>query len=55
MKGLRLILYFIGIGLLLWVSCTSIAYRFVNPLKTETEIFLHIPKSFVLYFRDNTE
>lgn len=48
MKNYRLIIYFIGIGFLLWIACTSIAYRFINPGKTETEAFLHIPKSMML-------
>jgi len=41
----------ITIILLLWISVTSIIYRFSNKNKTETEIFLHIPKSFILDFK----
>lgn len=48
MKGLRLILKFLFVGILLWTACTSMAYRFINPSKTDVEAFLHIPKSFVL-------
>lgn len=36
--------------LLLWIGVTSIIARFKNPKLTETELFLRIPKSFILNF-----
>lgn len=50
MKKHGLVIYFVFIGFILWIVCTSLAYRFCNPSKTETEIFLHMPKSFMLDF-----
>lgn len=37
--------------LLLWIGVTSIIAGFKNPKLTETELFLRIPKSFVLNFK----
>lgn len=50
MKHISVIWYFVLIGIVLWAACTSQIYGFKNPSKTQTEIFLHIPKSFVLDF-----
>lgn len=50
MKKLGRFLYLILVLILFWLVGTSIAYRFLNPYKTETEIFIHIPKSFILDF-----
>ena len=36
--------------LLLWIGVTSIIARFKNPKLTETELFLRIPKSFILNY-----
>lgn len=33
------------------IAITSTVYRFKHPEKTETEIFLHIPKSFIYNFK----
>lgn len=38
--------------LVLWTGITSTIYRFSNPSKTQVEAFLHIPKSFVLDFKE---
>lgn len=42
--------YYIIFALLIWVAITSTIYRFKHPDKTETEAFLHIPRSFILDF-----
>ena len=44
------IVWFILVFLLLWTGVTSIIARFKNPKLTETELFLRIPKSFILNF-----
>ena len=36
--------------ILLWISITSTICAFKNPEMTETQLFLHIPKSFILDF-----
>lgn len=41
----------IFILLLLWISITSMIYRIRNRTKTETEVFFHIPKSFICDFK----
>jgi len=46
------ILTFVFLGFIFWTSGTSMIYRFKNPSKTQTEVFLHIPKSFILNFYD---
>lgn len=35
---------------ILWLGVTNAIYQFKNPEKTETEAFLHIPKSILLDF-----
>lgn len=37
--------------ILLWISITSMIYRIGNITKTETEVFFHIPKSFICDFK----
>jgi hypothetical protein len=44
------VFYIIFVIILLWVACTSVIYSFINPSKTQTEVFLHLPKSFILDF-----
>ena len=44
----KVILEYIIAIILCWVIVTTLAYAFANPKKTQTEIFLHIPKSFIL-------
>lgn len=46
-----LILLFLLFVVISWNAVTSIIYRFKNPKKTETEVLLHIPKSFILNFK----
>lgn len=42
----------VGLALIsIWAVVTTSIYRFKHPEKSETELFLHIPKSFVLNFR----
>ena len=36
--------------ILLWISITSTICAFKNPEMTETQLFLYIPKSFILNF-----
>lgn len=51
-KGFCLLCYGILLGFCLWVAITSCIYSFVNPSKTQTEVFLHIPESCILSFTD---
>ena len=44
------IVWFILVLLLLWTTITTVIVRFKNPELTETELFLRIPKSFILNF-----
>ncbi len=46
----KLLLVFVVV-LWLWCSFTSLAYWFLNPDLSQMEVFLHIPKSFVLNMR----
>lgn len=55
MRKWSIIYYFVFIGLLLWVACTSMIYSFMNPSKTQTQAFLHITKSFILDFSGGVE
>lgn len=41
-------IYVILVFLLLWTTVTTVIARFKNPELTETELFLRIPKSFIL-------
>jgi hypothetical protein len=54
MKGRKLdiviILYYIVIFLCIWVSVTTLIYRFEHPKMTETQLFLNIPKAIILKF-----
>ena len=43
-------IYVILVSLLLWTTITTVIVRFKNPELTETELFLRIPKSFILNF-----
>ena len=45
------IVWFILVLLLLWIGVTSTIAAFKNPKLTETELFLRIPKSFILNFK----
>jgi hypothetical protein len=47
-EGLKLIVIFLLIGFVLFVQCTTLTYCFNNPQKSQTQVFLHIPKSFML-------
>jgi hypothetical protein len=51
-EALKLICCIVLAGIIVWLICTSTAYRFFNPSKTETQIFLHIPQSFILDFKE---
>ena len=44
------IIWFILVLLLLWIGVTSTIAAFKNPKLTETELFLRIPKSFILNY-----
>jgi hypothetical protein len=44
-------LFFLFIICMLWIGLTSLIYGFFNTDKTQTQIFLHIPKSFILDFK----
>ena len=35
---------------IMWCVFTTTIYTFKHPNKTQTEVFLHIPKSFILNF-----
>lgn len=39
--------------LLVWVAFTSAIYQFKNPWKTQTQVFMHVPESFILDFGGN--
>ncbi len=39
----------------LWVAITSNIYWFKNKQKTEMEVFLHMPKSFILDFTEDKQ
>lgn len=41
---------YILLAIFLNAALTSIIYRFKNPDKTETELFLNIPQSFIWNF-----
>jgi hypothetical protein len=51
----NIILWFLCIGLIVWTQCTSLAYWFQNTEKSQMQVFLHIPKSFVLDFSGGVE
>ncbi len=40
-------LYFVLVAVFLWVSISNIIQSFKCPKMTQTELLLHIPKSFV--------
>jgi len=40
-------LYFVLVAVFLWVSITNIIQSFKCPKMTQTELLIHIPKSFV--------
>ena len=44
------VICFILVLLLLWIVVTSTIAGFRNPKLTETELFLRIPKSFILNY-----
>lgn len=48
MKMLYKAVYAVIVCSCIWIAISSMAYRFNNPNKTETEVFLHIPYSFIL-------
>jgi len=45
-KAIRIIL----ITASLWLAITTIVFRIKNPEQSEMQVFIHIPKSFVLDF-----
>jgi len=52
MKSIKKFTSIFGLLILIWIGITTTIYRFKNKSTTETELFLHIPKSFVLNFND---
>jgi hypothetical protein len=44
-------IFIIIIVCIMWSSITSMIYAFVDPSRTQTEILLHIFKSFILDFK----
>lgn len=50
-QNCKTVLRFIVAAILVNTALTSIIYRVKNPHKTETEAFLHIPKSFIYNFK----
>lgn len=48
MKTFLAIIFYIAMG---WHFATTMIYAFSHPEKTSTQIFLHIPKHFVLDFK----
>lgn len=46
------ILYYFLVVICMWIALTSTITRFKNTKISETEIFLHIPQSFVLDFNE---
>lgn len=46
------ILYYFLATICMWIALTSTVTRFKNTEMSETEIFLHIPQSFVLDFNE---
>jgi len=50
-----IILWFLAIGIIVWTQGTSLVYWFENPTKSQMQVFLHIPKSFVLDFSGGVE
>lgn len=54
MKKERFVQKLLFFGFLLWslnISITSFIYMFKHPDKTQTEVFLHIPRSFEWNFK----
>jgi len=51
MKKRDKIIYSIVAILSLWIVITNIVMAFNNPEMTQTELFLHIPKTFLLNFK----
>lgn len=47
MHNLIIVFYLIMLGSVLWVGISSVIQRFKCPAMTETQLFLHIPKSFI--------
>jgi hypothetical protein len=45
---LQVALYGVIVAALLWVTISTMIFRFRHPWATETEIFLHIPDAFML-------
>lgn len=52
MKKIIDILYYFLAVICMWIALTSTITRFKNTKMTQTEIFLHIPRSFVLDFNN---
>jgi len=52
MKTIKKYIKIIVIGLFLWVSITCVCQSFINPSMTQTEVFLNIPNSFILNFKE---
>ena len=44
------ILYYFCIVIFMWIAFSTSITRFKNKQMSETELFLHIPKSFILDF-----
>ena len=49
---LRTIFVTIIIFAILWVGISSFLYQMLNPEKTPTQAFYHIPKSFLMIMKD---
>jgi len=50
MKKIKPILNLLIIVLVLWVVITNIIMTFKNPEMTQTQLFLHLPKTVLLNF-----
>jgi hypothetical protein len=48
MEKIRNVVSVIGIFICVWVALTCMIYRLSSPTKTEMEVFIHIPYSFLL-------
>jgi hypothetical protein len=52
MDTLKKILLIIAAIITFYLVVTNTIYAFSHPEKTKTQLFLHIPKTFILNFKD---
>jgi len=50
-KKITDVLFWVFATICIWIGVTTSIDGFMHPRKTETELFLDIPKSFILNFK----